>query len=176
MYHTSGNLPKHQYVYVDLRYISDTEGFIPAIWFGVCSIPGRMWGCHVLLENGAVYRSIPPHAISFTGTPIYWPSSDAQLWDCYSSEFSIIEYTYLANLRCKILPYDIDGRYLFTAIPHSEGFSEYPEQAKEFFFIRLDNNRLTIQPTNRVIFRDKSFTVERDLKLKTSTEIYRCES
>lgn len=176
MYHTSGNLPKHQYVYVDLAYISEQEGCIPAVWFGICSIPGRMWGCHVLLENGAVYRSVPPHAISFNKDFSPWSCTDAQLWDCYSSEFSVIEYMYLSNLRCTVLPESVNGRYIFTAIPFGEGFSEYPEQSKEFYFIMLDNGRLTIQPTNRVIFTDLSFTVKGDLKLKVSTKVYRCES
>jgi hypothetical protein len=52
-----------------------------------------------------------------------------------------------------------------------------PEQDKEFFFIRLDNDRLTIQPTNRVAFVDKSFIVY-DIKmpkLKQNNQVFTCE-
>jgi len=51
-----------------------------------------------------------------------------------------------------------------------------PDQDKTFFWIRLDNNRLTIQPTNRVVFRDSSFIipVQTIPRLKLQTDIYRC--
>lgn len=175
MYHTSGNLPKHQYVWVDLSFVSKGKGVLPAVWFGVCSIPGRMWGCHLLLENGAVYRSVPPHAISFTEELVPYTAKQSQLWDCYSSTFSIVEYNYLYGLRCKTLPSKESGRYLFTAIPYGEGFSEYPEQAKEFFFIQLDSGRLCILPTNKIVFEDASFTRNMDLSLEVSQTIHRCE-
>jgi len=52
----------------------------------------------------------------------------------------------------------LEGEYLFTAAPINDGYSAYPEQAKEFKFIKLTNGRLTVQPTNRVAFEDLSFT------------------
>ena len=177
MYHTSGNIPKHQYVYVDKSFISEETGFTAAVWFGVCSIPGRMWGIHVLLECGAVYRALPPHAISFDKHPVpIWKKEDAQLWDCYSNSFSIIEYNYLNEMRCKTLTSNEKGRYLFTVIPYGEGFSNYPEQAKEFFFLKLDNGRLSILPTNKIQFFDASFTEGDILPLKVSQKVYRCEN
>jgi hypothetical protein len=43
-------------------------------------------------------------------------------------------------------------------------------------FIKLENGRLTIQPTDRVLFHDLSFvTPEWPTNLKTTTEIYSCE-
>ena len=62
--------------------------------------------------------------------------------------------------------------------PVGDGFSAYPEQAKEFSFVRLDNDRLTVQPTNHVVFRERSFTdnkLEFPLPLKRQTEIYTAE-
>jgi hypothetical protein len=68
------------------------------------------------------------------------------------------------------------GDYLFTVAPLNDGFSESPDQAKEFCFIRLDNGRLTIQPTNRVVFEDRSFTTGEPVpKLKLQTETWSCE-
>ena len=70
------------------------------------------------------------------------------------------------------------GSYLFTVAPVADAFSAYPEQAKEFVFIKLDNGRLTIQPTNNVVFRELSFT-SKDLEfpkgIKRQTEIYTAE-
>jgi len=52
------------------------------------------------------------------------------------------------------------------------------EQAKEFHFVKLCNGRLTIQPTDHIVFRERSFTVA-DLDfpkgLKRQTEIWSCE-
>jgi hypothetical protein len=69
------------------------------------------------------------------------------------------------------------GTYIFTAVPIDDGFSRYPEQAKEFMFLRGHNGRLMIQPTDRVLFSDPSFVVtpEWPTDLKTTTEIYSCE-
>lgn len=182
-----GDIPKHQYIWVDTNFThKQFIGYIPAVWFALNSVCGRSWGLHVMLECGAVFRNLPPQAILFedphplpTNT---WSIKQSQRWDCYSQNWSAIEYRYLANLRCKAA---IDaetvllGTYLFSACPLDDGFTEYPEQAKEFMFIRLDNGRLTIQPTNYVLFRENSFTNNNELvfpkDLKSSDLIYSSE-
>ena len=176
-----GSLPRHQYVWVDSSFTHEEPcGFVPAVWFGLVSIPGRMWGCNVMFESGAVYRSVPPHALSFSPTPhLDWRPDDAQLWDCYGYDWHATEYTYLRGMQCDALIKNSEhlGTYLFTAAPIGDGFSDAPEQAKEFMFIRLYNDRLTIQPTNRVLFEDRSFTnASRGVpRLRLQSEIYSCE-
>ena len=178
-----GSLPAHKYIWVDTRFThKKDEGFLRAVWFGLVSLPGRAWGLNVMFENGAVYRNLPPHAISFSEVPKEkkWEISSSELWDCYGYNWHSIEYTYLKRLRCKVLIKNTFyfGDYLFTAVPLMDGFSDYPEQSKEFKFIQLDNDRLTIQPTNKVFFIDKSFTEESDAfpDLKLQTEIYSVEN
>ena len=178
-----GPLPRHLYVYVDTTFTHrDTQEvrFQPAIWFGLTSTPGRMWGCTVMLESGAVYRNLPPHALAFSMHPEEpWGVGDAQTWDCYGTDFSTLEYPYLAGLRClaKTGTTTSEGRYLFSAAPVGDGFSAQPEQAKEFHFIELENGRLTVQPTDRVVYEDKSFTGSLAFPhgLQAQTEVYRCE-
>lgn len=184
IYSQNGQLTKHVYCYVDSTFTHHTQQqFNYAVWFGLVSYPNRTWGCTVMFENGAIYRNIPPHAISFASfndTP--WAVHDAQLWDCYGYQFTVIEYTYLSNLSCTAMINNdkIDGTYLFTVSPIGDGFTAYPEQSKEFMFIRLINNRLTIQPTNRVLFKDDSF-VDKNANsslttdLKPQTEVFSCE-
>jgi hypothetical protein len=175
----SGQLPHHQYCFVDARFISSRTGFIPCVWFGLVSIPGRMWGCTIMLECGAVYRAVPPHALAFHPQPeSNWRCNESQRWDCYGREFSTIEYTYLRGVTAEVKAGGLlyRGEYLFTAIPIDDGFSRHPEQAKEFCFIKLNNGRLTIQPTDKVLFCDHSFvTPEWPTDLKTTTEIFSCE-
>jgi hypothetical protein len=177
----SGALPSHLYVWVNRAFIrNDGEGFEPAVWFGLQSKPGQMWGCHVMLESGAVYRGLPPHALAFSDSPEpVWSETDAQRWDCYGLQFSLLRYDYLDGLECiaKAGKREIGGDYLFTAVPIGDGFSRAPDQSKEFMFVRTDGDRLTVQPTNTILFRDRSFTVESGWPsgLKPQTETYSCE-
>lgn len=180
LYTTIGQLPRHQYVWVDTQFTHTKPiGFIPAVWFGLVSHPGRAWGCSVLLECGAIYRNLPPHAIAFDQEPARWTVGEAQTWDCYGIGFTTIEYEYLKGLDCAVIYPNgaMAGQYLFTAAHVGDGFSEYPEQNKEFLFVRLDNGRLTIQPTNHVVITDKSFTDpdKRPVGLKRQTEVYTAE-
>jgi hypothetical protein len=135
-----------------------------------------------MLECGAIYRNVPSHAIAFSEEPYCrtWAANEAQTWDCYGERFTTIEYKYLAGLDCKAKcgGIELEGSYLFTAAPIGDGFSAYPDQAKEFCFIQLDNGRLTIQPTNHVVFRERSFTDYEFVfpsGLKRQTEVWSAE-
>lgn len=187
MFELVGGIPRHQYIYIDSSYTHKKSiGFLPAVWFGIVSYHGRAWGCNVLLESGAVYRNLPPHSVSFKQYTehdyVPWDIEDSQTWDCYGDKFSTVEYPYLSGLECKIRTrskQQYDGEYLFTVAPIGDGFSAYPEQTKEFSFIKLHNGRLSIQPTNHVLFRERSFTNnhkwEWPTDLKRQTEVYSVE-
>lgn len=176
---SSQNLPHHLYVWVDSSLIrKDRTGFEPAVWFAIRSEPNRAWGCHVMLECGAVYRNVPPHAVAFSPNPeSNWPIKKAQVWDCYGRDFRVIKYDYLADLQARYDYTDGKARYLFTACPEGDGFSAAPEQSKEFMFMRTEGDRLLIRPTNMLLFNERSFTEDtgwpRDIR--TSTVIWDCE-
>ena len=107
-----------------------------------------------------------------------WTQQQAQRWDCYGREFSTIEYTYLRGVECSAKCDDqkLFGEYIFTAAPIDDGFSRHPSQAKEFMFIKLYNGRLTIQPTDKVVFIEKSWTeTSWPEGLRTTDTIYTCE-
>jgi hypothetical protein len=183
MFSVIGSLPKHQYILVDSNFIyEEPKGFVPAVWFGLYSAPARMWGLNVMLECGAIYRNIPPHAVAFPpSAPVGdWAPNQAQLWDCYGTDFSLLEYTYLRELEvtCFVRGAEFRGSYLFTAAPANDGFSASPEQNKEFHFVQLNNGRLTIQPTDRMVVRESSFTEDgiKVPKLKRQIQTYSCES
>jgi len=170
------SLPIHKYVWVDSSFIrTNGTGFEPAVWFGLVSQYGRTWGLNVMLECGAIYRSLPPHAIAFCKDSPPWQVKDAQLWDCYADKFQLHEYSYLKEMTVRTK--DHSGTYLFTAAFTDDGFTRAPEQQKEFSFIELDNGRLTIQPTNRILFEDRSFTVDSGAPkdLMTQTKVWSCE-
>lgn len=182
LYTHVGELPRHLDCFVDDRAVmrEPTGVAIPCRWFGLTSHPGRVWGCTVMLEFGAVYRDIPPHYLAFTtDAEVFWSVAQAQRWDCYGWQFSTIEYRTLAGLRCTA---DCgverrDGVYLFTAAPVGDAFSDDPRQDKEFCFVQLDCGRLTIQPTDKVQFTDRSWTTDSEWPsgLKRSDTVFRCE-
>lgn len=175
IYSKSGDIPTHQYCYVEQSYITGGElkGVEPCVWFGIVAYTGRVWGCQIMLKSGAVYREVPLHALVFGDfgnvKPPVWTPDLAQHWDCYGNEFSTLCYKYLygldARARCGYEK-EYEGKYIFTAVPIGDAYSEAPDEAKEFQFIQLDNGRITCQPTNRVLFIDKSFT-DRDAKWPT---------
>lgn len=178
-----GSLPKHLYVLVDTEFTHrESVGFMPAVWFGLTSHPGRMWGCNVMFENGAIYRNLPLHALAHRAdAEKNWSKQCAQRWNCYGHDWSATDYVYLRGLycstRCASDRFE-PGHYLFTVAPVNDAFSEAPDQSKEFTFVKLDNGRFTVQPTDHLLFEDKSFTTHQWIwpkGFKRQTEIYSCE-
>jgi len=163
-YDLIGQLPHHQYVHVDTEFTHKTPevSSIPGIWFGLVSYPGRAWGCNVLLESGAVYRNLPLHALAHTpnGLRLRWGVRQAQHWDCYGSGFTTLAYDTLRGLECvaKTAAGWRWGQYVCTLAPVGDAYSAVPSQAKELVLVALLNGRYTIQPTDRVVFKDPSFT------------------
>lgn len=176
---TSRSLPHHLYVWVDSSFVrSAGEGFEPAVWFAVRAQPNRAWGCHVVLECGAVYRNLPPHALGFSADPAdYWTLRQAQVWDCYGRDFDVVRYDYLADLQARYDGGDERATYLFTACPYGDGFSMAPEQSKEFMFLRTADDRLLIRPTNMLLFTERSFTEDTGWPkdIVTSKQVWECE-
>ncbi len=175
LYTGAAPLPRHTYAYVEPNALG-TPDWLRVAWFGIVSHPGRTWGCHVMLECGAVYRNVPLHRLAHFPTQTRWDPADAQTWDCYGIQFSVLEYPFLEGTRIKTRlrsKLECAGTYMFTAIPMLDGFSAEPEQSKEFYFIKLDNGRFTAQPTNHLLVQDKSFITASDWpRLKRQTETW----
>ena len=175
-----GALQTHRYIWVDSNYTHEEPcGLVEAMWVGLTAIPGRAWGINVILrDGGALYRNIPPHAVSFTAGPGQeWIISEAQLWDCYSYHFSVLQNPIMRGMQVSVRIEDkvLHGEYLFSTAHLHDGWSDAPEQDKEFIFVKLNNGRLTIQPTNRVRFIDHSFVTEELPRLKLQETVYSCE-
>ncbi len=178
----SGSLPHHIYCFVERSFVRSGEqsGFEACVWFGLRAFAGRAWGAHIMLECGAVVRDLPLHALSTTSEAEPWTLPEAQHWDCYGAEFSLVRYTYLRGLEARVRCGDSEhlGEYLFTACPMNDGFSAEPEQSKEFKFVALRNGRFAAQPTNRVLFIERSFTDDAGwpANVQRQREVWSCES
>ena len=179
------SLPRHIYCHVERGFISENRGLEPCCWFGLTSVPGRAWGLTVLLESGAIYSHLPPHAIIFDpirSDLIPWSIQQAQLWDCFGYDFAVHEYAYLAGreVTCWVgHPSEIheDARYLFTAQHYGDAYSMTPEQAKQFHFLQLANGRLACLPGNRLVVHAAEFSVVKGMPtdLRRQREEYSAE-
>jgi hypothetical protein len=181
MKHKTSSIPLLQYILVDTRFTHEEPiGFQEAEWVQTVAIPDRAWGLNVVFRRGgAMYRNIPPHAISFGNQSLPWSLNQSQLWNCYGyqHEHMVCDHLGDSEVMANVRGEWIKGRYLFQTSFIDDSYSLQPEQDKTFFWIRLDNDRLTILPTNKVTFIDASFVdTTKPLEwLKLQTEIYRCD-
>lgn len=178
----SGNLPQHVYCFVESRFVRSGEpsGFERCVWFGLRAFAGRAWGAHVMLECGAIVRDLPLHALAQHADAAPWTPANAQHWDCYGEQFSVVRYTYLQGLEAHVRCDNEEhlGVYLFTVCPMHDAYSAEPEQSKEFKFVALGNGRFTAQPTNRILFIERSFTngTGWPVNIQRQSAIWSCEN
>ena len=154
------DLPYHIYGYVDRQFLTNFKdsGAEPAVWFGLLTPANRALGLTVMLECGAVYRGLPPHAWMFSPDAPEVGLEECQAWDCFGGAAQLIEYQYLRELPVKLLENDKRGSYLFTLEWAEDGFSRYPGQTKCFHALELDEGTLTFQPNNHLLWHESSFT------------------
>lgn len=178
MFYTKiGALPFHLYVQVDTSFLYEKpKGWVEGMAVGLTSIPGRSWSWSIILEEGGpLYRQIPTHALSLSLPPTKWSLDQSGLWNCYSYQFTILHNPILEGMKmsCKVQDQIYKGKYLWSVTFLNDGWSRTPEQDKEFYFIALDNGRITIQPTNRITFQDSSFVVSPNIPtLRLNKNIY----
>lgn len=181
-----GPIPKHRYVWVEPRALGEHDEWLRGSWFGIQSHPSRAWGCHIMLDCGAVYRNVPLHHLSAgPSVNVTWTPRQAQVWDCYGYDFTVTEYPFLAemgivamirNADPKLSNYEVAGHFLFSVAPVGDGWSNAPEQSKEFFFVELENGRFAALPTNALLFDDQSFSSPQWPKfLRRQTKIWSAE-
>ena len=179
MNNKTSSIPELKVVWVDTRFTHEKPiGFQEALWVQTTATPDRAWGITVVFRKGGMmYRNLPPHAISFGNQTLPWTLNKAQLWNCYGYQYEHMVCEHLSDSQVEVMIYDdlFSGEYLFQTSFIGDSYSLQPEQDKTFIWVKLENNRLTIQPTNRVTFRDSSFIIEGVIpRLKLQTEIYRC--
>jgi hypothetical protein len=178
------DLPRHRYVYVCedavLRRGNPLQT-IPAVWWGMSATPGRMFGCHVLLENGAVVVDLPLHVLRqhAIGAAVLWYPEDAQRWDAYGAQLAAHEPAYLSGLSCEVLSpthtrTGMTGTLWFYVDHVRDGYSLEPAQHKHHWVVALDNGAFTCVPQDMLLVTERSFTavtgvppIERQVRLWT---------
>ena len=174
------DIPKPFYAYVRNEFLYNQEhghgSYTPALIYGLSSLPSRAWGLSALLDNGGLVQHLPVSAISFTETPEHiHPLDHLQIWSCYGWEFTTHIYDALAEMPVRVYMKGEweNGRYLFTAAPFNDMYSDTPDQHKHFNFIQMDCGALVASPGNRLLFHDSSFTETLSERPKYITNTHR---
>lgn len=179
------DLPRHRYCYVIEEAVlhggSETTT-LPCVWWGMSATPGRMFGCHILLESGAMVVDLPLHALRHQPTATQpWTPQEAQRWDGYGWSMETYEPAYLADLRCRVLAADhknVVGRGdLWFAVDHvRDGYSLEPGQHKIHWVVALADGVFTCVPQDMVLVTETSFTIEQSIpRIRRQDDLWSCE-
>lgn len=149
----------------------------PCYIFAMSSIPAQAPMFHFLMEDGGLWWRMPIHAFCWKEDAPQQELDELVLWDSFSYHVSVSQFPLLKNKTCKFTSrrrVQYSGKYLFTLDwacsddmgDCDYGFSEFPSQHKCGHVIAMDNGNFAIQPNNRLLIHDPSFTVKEDLVIQ----------
>jgi hypothetical protein len=185
------SLPRHRYVFVRSDMVWDPEdptpvpALLPAVWFGVGVTPGRVMGCHVLLESGAVVVDLPLQALwahdtlPANGLP---PAAVPAVWDMYGWRAEVYAPEFLVDAEVELLsdqhePLHERGRLWFAIDFLDDGYAMAPGQHKHLWVVATHDGPLVQVPQDMLLVHDRSFTVIGDVpRIRRQTLVYRAES
>lgn len=128
--------------------------------FAVQSVSGKILTFHIMTDYGMLRSRVPISELFYERPENDIPSDYKQLWDCFSENISIIEYSYLAEKRCKVILKDkkmVWATYLFTVDWFNNPYSDEPTDYKCGHILVADDGYLLCQPNNRIFWKDSNF-------------------
>jgi len=159
------------------------------VMISVRSIPGNVALFQVLLENGVLRDKLPIHALHHVEHEHEHPFHHLQLWNCFSSNFNLVELQYISGLIVEVKLKSgkwARGRYLWTMqwgsdITHGIDLSLAvdPAEHKSAHFIELDNGEYALQPNNRLRWFEPSHVTKpypEKPDYKVNTDEWNCEA
>jgi len=183
------SLPRHRYIGVHASFVlkdaAHDHRLLPAVWWGVSVTPGRMLGCHVLLECGALVVDLPLHALNADPTQLVAPRpllpSQTAVWDMYGWEAELFAPTMLEDATVTLLDMgdltDLQGRLWFAVDHVRDGYSMAPGQHKHLWVVAVKAHGYLVQvPQDHLLVDDPSFTVSgAPPRIQRQERIYRAE-
>ena len=160
------------------KNIEDKDIFLNIYVFGLQSADGKILTFHVMTDDGMVRSRVPISEI-YTKIPENdIPFNFKQLWDCFSTNVSVIEYDFLNSHRAQIALRDgskVWGTYMFTVDWFDNPYSDEPSDYKCGHILKSDDGYLLCQPNNRIFWRDSNWVTKKlpeDLKqFKVDSEL-----
>lgn len=139
---------------------SDNDTFDTCYAFAIQSISGKILTFHIMTDYGMLRSRVPISELFYDKPDEDIPSDYKQLWDCFSENVSVIEYSYLAEKRCEVILKNkkyIWATYLFTIDWFNNPYSDEPTDYKCGHILVADDGYLLCQPNNRIYWRDSNF-------------------
>jgi hypothetical protein len=160
------------------KNIEDKDIFINIYVFGLQSADGKILTFHVMTDDGMVRSRVPLSEI-YTKIPENdIPFNFKQLWDCFSTNVSVIEYDFLNSHRAQIVLRDgskVWGTYMFTVDWFDNPYSDEPSDYKCGHVFESDEGYLLCMPNNRIFWKDSNWVTKKlpeDLKqFKVDTDL-----
>lgn len=125
---------------------------------------------HFLMEDGGIWWRMPINAFCWKNDAPEMDIHDLVLWNSFSPYITVTVFDNLRGMRMEYSDRHRQkhhGVYVMTFDWHwpeanttNIGWSENPGQHKCGHLIKLDNGNFAIQPNNRVILKDPSFTTK----------------
>jgi hypothetical protein len=161
----------------------ESEIFIPVYCFGIQSNAGTILTFHVMTDDGMVRSRVPLSEI-YTKIPTNdIPFNYKQLWDCFSNNVMVIDYSFLDYHRAQVVLRDgtkVWGTYMFTVDWFDNPYSDEPSDYKCGHILQSDDGYLLCQPNNRLFWKDSNWVTKKlpeDLKqFKVDDEILSVEN
>lgn len=179
------DLPRQRYVHVIESAVhrgGSMDKTLPCVWWGMSATPGRMFGCHILLESGAIVVDLPLHCLRHKPEATQlWSAESAQRWDAYGWSLEAHEPAYMSGLECRVLTEDHKqvshfGDLWFMLDHVSDGYSMEPAQHKHHWVVALDDGVFTCVPQDMVLVTETSFTRTGDIPpILRQSRVWSCE-
>ncbi len=128
--------------------------------FAIQSVTGKILTFHIMTDYGMLRSRVPISELFINPVDKDIPSDFKQLWDCFSENVSVIEYSYLVEKRCKVILKDksiVWATYLFTVDWFDNPYSNEPTDYKCGHVLLADGGYLLCQPNNRIFWKDSNF-------------------
>ncbi len=132
--------------------------FYPGYVFGFCARPANIPAFQVMLHCGAQWAEVPIHMLALRACEPVEPGV-ACWWDCFSSDFEVVELALLKGLRCEMRDREgatRPGNYLFT-VDWRGLWADIPDQHKNHHIIAGHDGNLYAYPNNKIRWLDASY-------------------
>lgn len=157
---------------------TDRNEFYNVYVFALQSYPGTILTFHVMTDSGMVRSRVPISEIYTRETANDIPFNYKQLWDCFSENVTVSEYSFLGYHRAQIVLRDgtkVWGTYMFTVDWFHNPYSDEPSDYKCGHVFAADEGYLLCMPNNRIFWRDSNWVTKKlpeNLKqFKVDTEL-----
>lgn len=143
---------------------SNSDGYYNVYVFAIQSVAGKILTFHVMTDDGMVRGRVPLSSIYTKEPTSDVPYHFKQLWDCFSENVSVIEYSFLSGHRCKAILRDgsyVWATYMFTVDWYNNPFSDEPSDYKCGHVLSADDGYLLCLPNNRILWKDSNWVTKK---------------